>query len=216
MGRSNATRRRRRHIGPAVEAKPSWDLVVGIAASLLLLLSGLNLGLRLWDSANAAWSWLLPASFVVGAAGIFWSHTRPDQTGWWIRQTVQRSWYAIPLLSLGISLGRHPRLHGVVTDSDQAVAAALSIGICLTRLAMLARDRWTPATRRHRVAVGLYASPMRQDSAVGIAPPPVSDGYYQARCRCGWRGPTRPMDSETAETDAAGDAEEHRDEPATL
>ena len=88
MGRSNATRRRPRHIGPAVEAKPSWDLVVGIAASLLLLLSGLNLGLRLWDSANAAWSWLLPASFVVGAAGIFWSHTRPDQTGWWIRQTV--------------------------------------------------------------------------------------------------------------------------------
>ena len=197
---------------PAVESKPSWDLVVGVAVPALLVFSGLNLGLRLWDSADATWSWLLPGSLAVGAAIIVWSQARPDQVGWWVGKTILLSWFALPLVSVGISLGRHYGSREPIPDWTQAAVAAGLIGMCVARLAMLWRDRLVPAALQHRVTVDLYASPMLEDSTIGIAPPPPSDGYYQARCRCGWRGPARLMDVETAEADAAADGTDHRAE----
>jgi hypothetical protein len=44
----------------------------------------------------------------------------------------------------------------------------------------------------------------------------VNDGHYQARCRGGWRGTTHNLDLETAEAEAAADAEEHLQKVQTI
>ena len=182
----------------------------------LLAFSALNLGLRLWDSAEATWIWLLPGSLMVGAGIIAWSHTRPGGVGWMASKGVLAAWLVLPWVSIGFVQGRAPSGPVDIPDSAQAAAAAVLIGMCVAPLAVLWRDRLMPAASRHRITVDLYASPMLEESTTGykIAAPPESDGYYQARCRCGWRGPTRLIEVDTAETDATADATQHLAEPA--
>jgi hypothetical protein len=96
-------------------------------------------------------------------------------------------------------------------DWGQAGAAATVIGMCVGTLVMLSRGKLWPAPRNpHKVFVDLYAGPMLGSGRYAeVLPPPANDGHYQARCRCGWRGTTHNMDLDTAEAEAAADAEEH-------
>jgi hypothetical protein len=98
--------------------------------------------------------------------------------------------------------------HVSLEPVGQAVAAAAVIGLCVGGLVLISRGLlWPQSTRRHRIFVDLYASPIGDSTA-------TSDGYYQARCRCGWRSGELSIDLDTAETDAADEGERHLREAA--
>jgi hypothetical protein len=208
MARTNAARRRRRH-HPSTPTKaasflPRFLALVGLPT--LIAFSVLNIALRLWDSAEIWWIWLLPLAFAFGAAVTLWANWRPNEVGPKMAMTIGLAWVFVPLMSFGISR-RGP---APMPDWGQAAAAMVVIGACVGALVAYSRGRLWLARHPHRVFVDLYASPMLgTGNHFDIPPPPTTDGHYQARCRCGWRGTTRSMDLDTAEEDAAKEGQEH-------
>jgi hypothetical protein len=178
--------------------------MAGLAA--LIALCVLNIVFRLWDSVELWWIWLLPGAFAFGAAVTLWANWRPNEVGPKMGMTIGLAWVIVPLMSFGISR-RGP---APMPDWGQAAAATVVIGASVGALVAYSRGRLWLARHPHRVFVDLYASPMLgTGNHFDIPPPPTTDGHYQARCRCGWRGTTRSMDLDTAEEDAAKEGQEH-------
>ena len=224
VARTNAYRRRRWHdrVRPTRPA-PATPLLSGptarrvfvVVLAMIVGASALNLGFRLWDSAESWWPWLEVGAFGVGVTVMMWFLTRPNSVGPWARRTVVLAQLALPLLSVGIPMpGRWTASRGHISEAPawlQAASAAATAGLAVGWLVSAARGRlWPAPPGRHRTLVDIYASPMYDDDSMfGIAPPPASDGYFQAHCRCGWAGPKRIIESDASEDDAAADAAKH-------
>jgi len=183
-------------------------VIVAVAA---ILLSGLNLGLRLWNSANAWWMVLLGGSFIVGAAVVVRLLVHPDDVSPWASRTIQLSFVVVPLQSLGLWFGDN---HGPIPNVAQACAAGAVIGMGTGVVWVVARGQLRLAPD-HQVSVGLYSnSVVAQTLGSRMLGPSDDDddypeGFYQARCRCGWRGPRHVIDDDDAESAALADSERH-------
>jgi hypothetical protein len=110
MVRTNAARRRRRHRPPVPRpgaARPfDWRLLAAAVLSCVIAISALNIGWRLWDSAEGWWIWLLGGFVALGAGVTIWVYTRPNEVGPHMQWLAGASWFFVPLMSFGIGLGR--------------------------------------------------------------------------------------------------------------
>ena len=221
VSKSSGNRRRARH-GLRRSTKPSTltgrrlagrPMLLWVGLSAVTGLSVLNLWLRLWDSFEGWWVWLLAASFLAGAGAVLWFFARPEQLGPMALRPIGWVYCALVAASIAFPRVRHGQWVPALPDWLAAGAAMVLIGTCVGGAALLAGRTLRPSKRTtHRVFVDLYANPLLEPYQGHRVFPRLSkssDGYYQARCRCGWFGSQHSIDSDTAEQDATADRDRH-------